>query len=315
MKIFFTELFAWFSSFSDLFFLKSVLHDFGLSILSYLRQLFPYVILGSLIGEALKFTSWTKLVYRFSKQHTVPAIISATILGILSPLCTYGTVPVLIALYHGGVSVAPLISFLAASAMMNPQLFVQTVGGLGWEIALWRLLLVFIFSLLCGFLTLPLPEKFVIRKKIARDAAAEEEIENRPKKVFTVKAYLLAVGKNLLFVGRMMLIGIVIAAFVDQMPLGLMFGGFDTQSAGGVIAAAIAGVPMYACGGGVIPSVASLMSQGILSRGSALAFLTVGPATRVTSLAAIWTVFRTGFLLLYVLVLFVFSVIAGILLV
>jgi uncharacterized membrane protein YraQ (UPF0718 family) len=109
-----------------------------------------------------------------------------------------------------------------------------------------------------------------------------------------------------------MCIGIGIAAFVDLLPMDLLFGQVDTTSPAGILLAAAAGIPIYACGGGTIPMIASLMSKG-LSRGSALAFLTVGPATRITSLAAIGTIFRKRFLLLYVLVLLVFSVAAGML--
>ena len=307
---FIEEIANWFASFSDPFFLRSTLKDFFADIWSYLIQLFPYVVLGCFIGELLKFTSWTKLIYRFTKKYTVLSVISATVLGILSPLCTYGTVPVLISLYHGGVSLGPLISFLAASSMMNPQLFVMTVGGLGWEIALLRLLCVFVFAALCGFLTLKLPESFVVREKIRVEQSDVDAIENRPKKEFTWKKYLLDVLKNLLFVGRMMLIGIAIASFVDMLPMALLFSEIDTSTPLGILFASAAGIPVYACGGGTIPLIASLLAKG-MSRGSALAFLTVGPATRITSLAAIATIFRKRFLLCYVVVLLIFSVAAG----
>ena len=112
----------------------------------------------------------------------------------------------------------------------------------------------------------------------------------------------------------MMCIGILIAAFVDQLPLSLFFGDVDTATPLGILAAALIGIPVYACGGGTIPLIASLMGQG-MSLGSALAFLTVGPATRITSLAAIATIFRKRFLAVYVLVLLVFSVAAGMLVV
>ena len=312
MTRFFSELAAWFSAFSDPIFFRSVLWDLGSGILEYFTELFPYVILGTLLGELLKYTSWTKLIFRFTKKYRGVSVLSAAVLGILSPLCTYGTVPVLITLYHGGVALAPLIAFLAASSMMNPQLFVMTVGGLGWSMTLLRLLCVFLFSMLCGALTYLLPHDFVVRKAVADGRVSEEEILNRPKKVFDGKQYLRDSGKNLLFVGKMMCIGIGIAAFVDLLPMDLLFGQVDTTSPAGILLSAAAGIPIYACGGGTIPMIASLMSKG-LSRGSALAFLTVGPATRITSLAAIGTIFRKRFLLLYVLVLLVFSVAAGML--
>ena len=307
------ELIAFFSAFSDPYFLKATLIDFGRVILDHFLNLFPYVILGAFLGEALKYTSWTKLIYRFTKRFRVLSIFSATVLGILSPLCTYGTVPVLISLYSGGVSLAPLISFLAASSMMNPQLFVMTVGGLGWEIALLRLACVFVFAALVGLLTLPLPEKFVVRKKLLTKDAEQgrEEIENRPRKKFVFKEYMKNTGKSLWFVSRMMTLGILIAAVVEMLPLSAMFRGVDTNTPLGILIAAIAGIPLYACGGGTIPMVASLLAQG-LSMGSALAFLTVGPATRITSLSAISTIFRKRFLVAYVAVLLAFSVLAGV---
>lgn len=309
---FIRETISWFAAFSDPFFLRSTLKDYFADILTYLVQLFPYVVLGCFLGEFLKFTSWTKLIFRFTKKHTALSIISAAVLGILSPLCTYGTVPVLIALFHGGVSCAPLIAFLAASSMMNPQLFIMTVGGLGWEIALLRLLCISVFSLLCGFLTLLLPETFVVRDNIRAQKADPASIENRPAKTFTWKKYLHDVFHNLLFVGRMMLIGIAIASFVDMLPMALLFGEIDTSTPVGILFAAAAGIPVYACGGGTIPLIRSLLDQG-MSRGSALAFLTVGPATRITSLSAVAAIFKKRFLLCYVIVLLIFSVLAGLL--
>lgn len=270
-------------------------------------QLAPYVLVGSLLGEFLKFTSWTKLIYNWVSRREIISIITATILGILSPLCTYGTVPVLITLYNAGISIAPLISFLAASSMMNPQLFIMTCGGLGVEIALIQLLCVFIFGLLIGFITMLIPEKFIIHKKLFET----ESLDNRVKKVFAWKTYIINVGENLLFVGKMMLIGILIASVVELLPVNLLIDKVDTSSPFGIVMAAVAGIPMYACGGGVIPMISSLMSQG-MSRGSAIAFLISGPATRITSLAAIAVILKKRFILLYVVILLMFAVAVGI---
>ena len=313
MAAFWEELLAFFTSFADPYFRRATLIDFGRDLLHYLRQLLPYVVAGCFLGELLKFTSWTKLVYRFTRRFRFLVILAADVLGILSPLCTYGTVPVLISLYGGGVSLGPLIAFLAASSMMNPQLFVMTVGGLGWEMALLRLLCVFVFAKENDLEEMTAREvDRAVKAALEVDPEAEEAIVNRTRKPFSLKLYLKLVGKNLLFVGRMMCIGILIAAVVDFLPLSRLFGGVDTTTPLGILTAAIAGIPLYACGGGTIPMIASLMSQG-LSRGSALAFLTAGPATRVTSLSAIAAIFRKRFLLCYVLVLLAFSVLAGML--
>lgn len=273
----------------------------------YLCSLAPYVIAGSLLGEVLKLTSWTKLIYRFVTGNKFLSLAFATALGIISPLCTFGTVPVLISLYRSGVSLPPLISFLAASSMLNPQLFIMTWGGLGGEIALIQLLCVFIFGMIIGFAVMALPERFVIRKKLSE----YEPIDNKPKKEANLKILLKNTGKNLIFVGRNMLIGIAVASVVEILPLGLYIGKVNTNSVLGVITAAIAGIPMYACGGGVIPMISTLLADG-LSKGSAVAFLISGPATRITSLAAITVILKKRFIILYVLILLVYAVSVGV---
>ena len=280
----------------------------------YFINLAPYVLLGTLLGEALKFTSWTRLIYRFLRGRSFLGIILASLLGIASPLCTYGTVPVLITLYDCGVAPSLLCSFLCASSMMNPQLFIMTGGGLGWEMALARLLHTFLFSTLIGCAATLIPERYLICKKLTEEQRLESEtlVENRVKPKFELKAFLAASGKSLLFMGRMLLLGILIASIVDLLPLNLLLDKVDLGSPAAVIFAALLGIPIYACGGGTIPMVASLMAKG-LSKGSSLAFLLTGPMTRITSLAAIAIVFRKRFLALTVAAILLYSVGVGLL--
>lgn len=76
--------------------------------------------------------------------------------------------------------------------------------------------------------------------------------------------------------------------------------------------AAVLGVPLYACGGGTIPLVRSLLRQG-MSEGAALAFFISDPATRVTPLMALAAVLRPGFILAYVCALLAYSIVVGVL--
>lgn len=288
----------------------SALCDAPGNSLKYFLNLFPYVAAGCFLGELLKFTSWTKLIYRCLSVNRFGGIVVATVLGIISPLCTYGTVPVLLALYGAGVSIVPLISFLSASAMMNPQLFIMTWGGLGAEIALARLCAVFLFGVAIGGICQLIPESFIVRSSLR--SSDTRSVQNRTKEPFTWKKYLTDVGKNLLFVGKMMLLGIFVAVVVDMLPINTLFDAVTASSPVlSVVFAAFAGIPLYACGGGTIPMVSSLLGKG-MTKGSALAFLLAGPATRVTSLAAVATVMKKRFLVLYVAVILLFSVLLGV---
>jgi len=276
-----------------------------------LLSLLPYLIGGILIGELLKFTSWTKLVYKGVSKSPVVSVISASIIGIISPLCTYGTVPIVIELYKSKVHIAPLLAFLAASSLMNPQLFIMTAGGIGLEMALVRTLAVFIFSLAAGMLCYVIPEKFIIRKDIPFYDNGGENIINREKKSFIVKQYCINCLQNFRHLGIYLLIGIVLGAIVEiYIPKSLISAAFRAGRIQSILSGALLGIPLSPCGGSAIPIVSGMISNG-MGKGTALAFFIVGPATRPAPLAAMAALFIPLFLAAYCLFLIVSAVLMG----
>jgi len=276
-----------------------------------LLSLLPYLIGGIMIGELLKFTSWTKLVYKWVSKSPAAAVISASIIGIISPLCTYGTIPVVIELYKSKVHIAPLFAFLAASSLMNPQLFIMTAGGIGLEMALVRTLAVFIFSLAAGMLCYVIPEKLMIRKDIEFYDNGGENIINREKKSFIVKQYGINCLQNLRHLGVYLLIGIFLGAIVEiYIPKSLISAAFRAGRVQSILAGALLGIPLSPCGGSAIPIVSGMISNG-MGKGTALAFFIVGPATRPAPLAAMAALFIPLFLAAYCLFLIVSAVLMG----
>jgi len=276
-----------------------------------LRQFLPYFLAGILLGELIKFLSWTKIIYKWVSKAPVLAVISASIIGILSPLCTYGTIPVVIELYKSKVRVAPLIAFCASSALMNPQLFVMTAGGIGPEMAIVRTIAVFVFSFAVGMLSLVIPDKFMIRKSIKVYEDGGEQIENREKKIFDLKQYLINCCKNLLYVLPFLLIGVALgAAATTFVPQRYFYEALYMGRIQSILAGAIIGIPMNACGGGAIPFIANLLDLG-LGKGTALAYFLVGPALRPAPLAAMAALFTPLFLTVYCVFLLISAVLMG----
>ena len=77
-----------------------------------------------------------------------------------------------------------------------------------------------------------------------------------------------------------------------------------------IIFAAFISIPVYICGGGVIPLVQMLMNNG-MSTGAAMAFLIVGPATRITALTALGSFLSRRMIVFYVAFLILFSFLLG----
>jgi uncharacterized membrane protein YraQ (UPF0718 family) len=283
-----------------------------------LLSLLPYLVGGIMAGELLKFTSWTKIIYKWVSKAPVVSVISGSIIGIISPLCTYGTIPVVLELYRSKVHIAPLIAFLAASSLMNPQLFIMTAGGTGMEMAVARTLAVFLFSFAVGILSYLIPEKFMVRKSINFYDDGGERIANREKKLFFVKQYCINCLKSLRHIGVYLLIGILLGAIIElYAPKGLINAAFalgrETTpiiKVRSILAGALLGIPLSPCGGAAIPIVQGMVING-MGKGTALAFFIVGPATRPAPLAAMAALFTPLFLAAYCLFLIVSAVLMG----
>jgi uncharacterized membrane protein YraQ (UPF0718 family) len=272
-------------------------------------QLLPYVVIGVLAGEALRYTSITPLLERGCRKHPAVAVPLAAGLGIVSPLCTYGTVPIVLQLLRAGVPVAPLATFLSASSLMNPQLLLITWGGLGAKMAVARLLSVFAFGLLFGAIVHALP----VRLSVHAEVREEHEQRCKPRPPWSFSSFLKNSGKTLEFVGFYVLVGIVLGAIIEVVVPGRwIMAVFGSGGFYQLLLAALLGVPLYACGGGVIPLVRGLMEQG-MAGGAVLAFLIAGPATRIPPLMALATIARPFFVIAYVVLLVAYSVLAGLL--
>ncbi|MCL6590247.1 MAG: permease [Firmicutes bacterium] len=294
-----------------------------------LLNLAPYIILGTLAGEILKLTSWTSLIRRWIAKAPLISVFCAAGLGIISPLCTYGTIPVVIQLFNTGVHIAPLATFLAASSLMNPQLFIMTWGGIGLEMALVRVGAVLIFGVILGVILYRLPRSWVINPNLGVPDKDRVQTENsrsgklppanfgagkfpNPPFPFRWESFIRNNLATLQYVGFYMLIGIISGAIIEvYVPGHLAALLFKGNRWGSIFAAALLGIPLYACGGGTIPLILALLREG-MSKGAALAFFIVGPATRSAPLVALASILRPLFIAIYVFLLILFAVITGV---
>lgn len=282
-----------------------VFYDSGYLLL----ELAPYIIVGVIAGELLKFTSWTGLMVKGIGKSPLLSVLIAAILGAVSPLCTYGTVPVVLQLYRAGIHISPLITFLAVSSMMNPQLFFITWGGLGAEIAVVRLLAVLAFGFILGMILYRIPSRLIVNPRVkAYDSNGGTE---KYVGKFNLRMLFRNCVKTLQFIGFYMVMGVMLSAVIDvfipKAWLQTVFAGNDFFA---VLKAAFMGVPLYACGGGVIAVIREFMNAG-MGKGGAMAFLLVGPATRITPLVALAAILRPIFIVLYTLLLIAYSLLIG----
>jgi len=284
----------------------------GILLAAWLNQAFPHLVrwwssrtCSASTERETSFATPEENSYHAKLQRLFSGeranVVLAALVGAASPLCTYGTVPVLVQLLRHGVSPAPLLTFLVASSLMNPQLFVFMLGGLGLEMALAQLLSVVILSLTVGTIAGHWkPLTLLNQRTLVANPASNECEAAVTDGTFSWKRFLSQVVNLTESVGLYFVIGIIIAAAIEIfVPSDWVVKLLGEEHWYSVLVAGSLGVPFYACGGGAIPWIRVLLDEG-MSRGAALAFFLAGPATRVTALSALATVLSRRALVLYV---------------
>lgn len=273
------------------------------------RQICRYWVFGMLIGSFISVFAKDRIHGIFSgmrdKKWGLFGIIPACILGIASPLCMYGTIPIAASFRKQGMREDWLAAFMMASILLNPQLIIYS-AALGSTALIVRIVSCFLCGCAAGLLVF-----LFYRDRDFFDFHGFEQRAGHDTHPNLLIRYLLNVWRNIRATGLYFLIGILLSAlFQRYVPQDLMEKVFGGNEAWGVLMAATIGVPLYACGGGTIPLLREWLMSG-MSLGSAAAFMITGPATKITNLGALKIAMGWKRFILYAAFVMLFSLLSG----
>ena len=95
-----------------------------------LIQLLPAFILGVALAATIKTFKWDLKLRAYMRDSGAATIPMAVFLGLFSPLCACGVLPIVIPLAVSGVPLPPLLALLATSPLMSPDALTITWAGL-----------------------------------------------------------------------------------------------------------------------------------------------------------------------------------------
>ncbi len=273
------------------------------------RQICRYWIIGMLAGSFVSVFAKDRIHGIFAgmkdKKWGPAGIIPACILGIASPLCMYGTIPIAASFRKQGMREDWLAAFMMASILLNPQLIIYS-AALGAAALTVRIVTCFLCGCGAGLLVF-----LFYRNRSFFDFGSFEEKAGHDTHPNLLIRYLLNVWRNIKATGLYFLFGILLSAlFQRYVPQEMMTKVFGGNEAWGVLMAATIGVPLYACGGGTIPLLQQWLWEG-MSMGSAAAFMITGPATKITNLGALKIAMGWKRFALYILFVMLFSFLCG----
>jgi hypothetical protein len=238
-------------------------------------------------------------------------VVLAVAIGLVSPLCACGILPVVVSLAMVGTPIAPIVALLVTSPTMSPDAFLLTWKGLGMEWALLKLAGSIFLGLFSGFVTLalvrrgwlsstPVRLKPVYRADGTLASAYEIGQANAiPLKTMTIvpraSRLRFILDRTLdagLFTGKFLLLAIVLEAIiVTVVPIGWITFLVGQKNFTSLIVAAGAGLPLPINQIPAIPVLAGLLERG-MDKGAALTFFMAGPASSIPALIALLGMFE-----------------------
>ncbi|MDR0635917.1 MAG: permease [Treponema sp.] len=279
------------------------------------EQIAGYYVLGILLGSLISVFGKAKIhallgvVQR--KRLGALGLVPASLIGIVSPLCMYGAIPIAASFAETGVesdalTVQPMLAaFMMSSILLNPQLLFYS-AALGTTALIVRFVSCFICGIAAGLCV-----RYVCKGQAFFNFVGFSAPKNHDTDPNLVLRALKNIGRNIRATGLYFLIGILLSAiFQRYAPEDAMAALFGKNRGFGLLMAATNGVPLYMCGGGTIPLLMAWLDSG-MSMGSAAAFMISGPATKITNLGAVKIVLGLKNFVLYLAFVMLSSLFTG----
>ena len=274
-----------------------------------LRQIFVYWVAGMVIGSLVSVFAKNAIHSLFGglkdKKMGIWGVIPASLLGTLSPLCMYGTIPIAASFSRQGMQDDWLAAFMMSSILLNPQLMLYSTALGGQALAVRLVTCIF-----CGILAGLLVHFLWGKKEFFRfDGFAPGPGRDTDPNLFL--RFLKNLGRNVRATGPYFLIGVLLSAlFQRYVPADAFASLFGENEGFGLLLAATVGVPLYACGGGTIPLLQQWLASG-MNMGAAASFMITGPGTKITNLGALKIVLGFRHFFLYLVYVMLFSMVSG----
>lgn len=285
----------------------------------------PFIAIGVLLEATIRTLKWHVKIRHALTKFGGFAIILATLLGAVSPLCACATLPLVISLLLAGLPLAPAMALLVTSPLMSPAGYTL----LNWELGTaWANIVLFsaiALGLFAGYLTQLLrpygfSENVIFRKQLPEgnfhdpDYPVEElrcdcgkQLSHRVDRCTHNKFYvfLAKFWEGTLKIGKFALIGITVEViamqFIPNEWISMLLEGTGIMP---IFALTFATIPLHmpqvTAAAMLYGFVSPEFGEGIrLSKGAGIALLVGGPVTALPVMALFISMFRKRVLALY----------------
>ena len=277
-----------------------------------LWEMLPFFVIAIAIAAGAKASSADSLIAAAFSGHPARATLLAALVGAISPFCSCGVIPLIAALLGAGVPLAPVMAFWIASPIMDPEMFILTAAGIGFNFALAKTFAAIAMGLLAGFAVLVIQRYGGLSDPLRTNGTSSCSSSCASETPTTVCwQFWKEPIRRQLFANESASIGtflgkwLTLAFFLESLMIAYVSSDWivayvGSDNAFAIPLAALVGAPSYLNGYAAIPLVSGLMEIG-MTPGAAMAFVTAGAVSSIPAAIAVWALVKKPVFALYLL--------------
>ncbi len=277
-----------------------------------LTGMVPFLALAIGIAAYARASGADNLIAKAFQGRLSTMIVVAALFGGMSPFCSCGVIPLIAALLAMGVPVPAVMAFWLASPLMDPTMFVLTMGTLSLDFAIAKTMAAVGFGMMGGFSTAALMARGAFANPLRDDVTGCGgcgaptidpqakvawkfwEEEDRRQKFFKESGFtslFLLKWLTLAFLLESLMI-----AYISADQIASVLGQGNDWA---IPLATLVGVPAYLNGYAALPLVAGLIELGT-APGAGMAFLVAGGVTSIPAAIAVYALVKKPLFLWYI---------------
>ena len=237
--------------------------------------------------------------------------IMAVLFGAVTPFCACSTVPMTLGLLQAGVPFGTVMSFVIASPLMDPLVFILLIAFMGWKVAIGFFILTSVFAVVFGVILDKMGWSNQV-KNVRIKGNGHEQNKEVPKGLKNrLKLSFLKAWGDFKSVFIYMIIGVGIgAAIYGYIPTDLLAKVAGPDNPFAVFVVALIGMPLYIRVEAAIPIGLALMDKGV-SIGAVIAFIISGAGIAIPELTMLASIFKKKIIISFIVIVFISAVLSG----
>lgn len=237
--------------------------------------------------------------------------IMAVLFGAVTPFCACSTVPITLGLLQAGVSFGTVMSFVIASPLMDPLVFILLGTFMGWKVAIAFFILTSAIAVISGVVLEKIGWSNQVKHvRLKGDVHGQDGELPKGFKIRLKKSFLKAWG-DFKRVFIYMVVGVAIgAAIYGYLPEELLAKVAGPENPLAVLVVALIGMPLYIRVESAIPIGLALLDKGA-SMGAVIALIISGAGIAIPELTMFASIFKKKIIIAFVVIVFVMAVLSG----